>query len=167
MSDDAPLHARLLQLRIVIGALIAGVTTFMLVAMFLQRDGGSFPVDQDPAFAHLLMMTLAGLGLALVIAHSAVRRIQTRKLRESPSPSVRSGQVDDLALFAPFQTLTLVSAAMAEGFALFATVIFLVTAEKAALVGVAIGLLALFWMFPTAASFARFRNAVSDGSVVP
>ena len=60
-----------------------------------------------------------------------------------------------------FLLLTLVGAAMAEGFCLISIISFLMTGNPLMLLGLGISLAVLLHFFPTAARWSRFVEAVS------
>jgi len=156
VSAPAP---RLLQLKIIVGALAAGVVAFAVIAIFLAGGEGLAQADTDPGFTHMLLMVLTLFGLGLVVAYPLIRRSLVGKLRSAWRGGA-GAPTEDQHLIEHFQTLTIIGAAMAEGFALFAGVIYLVTAHPAALAGIVIGLLALSRFFPTEASFAKFADGI-------
>jgi F0F1-type ATP synthase membrane subunit c/vacuolar-type H+-ATPase subunit K len=154
------LAAHLFQLRIVIGALVAGVVIFAAIAIFLAGKEGLGGTDQDESLAHLLLLVLALLGLGQVAAYPLVRRALVAKLRAEWKSNVAAA-AEDARCLTQFQSLTIIAAGMTEGFAFFATVIYLLTAHPAALLGSVIGLLTLFRLIPTSSTFARFAAEVS------
>ena len=165
MTSTGSLPPRLLQLKIIVGALASGVVAFAVIAIFLASSGSLGQVAADAGFTRTLLMVLALFGLGLAVAFPLVRKSLVGKVRAE----WRGGggaPAEDQRLIGHFQTLTIIGAAMAEGFALFGGVIYLVTAHPAALAGVVIGLLILSRFFPTEARFARFAEEIG-GSTHP
>ena len=164
MTTSEPLATRLFQLRIVVGALIFGVISFAGVAFFLAGDHGLGNQRANADLPRMLLLVLGVLGLGLVAGYPIVRKTIVGALRSR----WRGGGepvTDDPQLLQSFQTLTIVGAAMAEGFALFSGVIYLLSAHPVALAGIALGLLSLSRFFPTAASYAKFCGEITTPGV--
>ena len=158
-DSDPGLAASLQQLRIIVAALLFGVVSFAAVAMFLVQSG-SFPTSPD--LARVLMATLAALAVGATVAYRLVRQSFLGKLRARGG----TGERPLAELLQPFQTLTLVGAALAEGCCLFALVIYLLTGLPVALVAAAVGVFALALFFPRRQRFQAFR-AAAGGSPAP
>ena len=142
------LSKTLRRLQLIVLTLTAGVVTFFVVAFVLtNRDPG----PEQWAFTKILLAVQAALGVSLVVAFPLVRRVSlaafNRVQADDPAPD---------ELVRRFSLLTLVGAAMAEGFCLTSIIFFLVTGNPLMLLGLGIGLASLFQFFPTEARWSRF-----------
>ena len=138
---------------------MGGIVTFAGVAIFLTSRQGGLAVETTNEY--LLLSVLGLFGIGLLTAYPLVRRFKLGQLRDRwrGTGDLRK----DPKLFAEFTNLTIVGAAMAEGFSLFSLVIFLVTGHPLGLAGGAIGLLGVARFFPTTARLDSFAAAVSGG----
>jgi hypothetical protein len=163
MSTDLSTQ-RLLQLRLIIGSMIVGVVAFAVVSVVLAGDAGLGQTESNRSFEQILLVAVGVAGLSLLMVFPFVRRTILNRLR-SEWRGGTGPALEDSRLLSQFQVLTIVGAAMAEGFALFATVIYLLTAANLALVGTAIGVVMLGRLFPSANALADFASEVTRPSV--
>jgi len=154
-SDEMP--ASLQNLRLIIPAMAMGVIVFAAIVVFLITSGG---MNTDPEPANLLLLVLAALAVMELAAYVVIRKVMMGNLRRRwVGRPVEDVPPEELAR--GFQTLTLVGAALAEGFSLFGLVILLVTGNWLAIAASAIGLLLIALHFPTRDKLSRFAGNVT------
>ena len=154
----------LLPLRIVVGSMIIGTMAFAIVSFFLAGDSGLGQSEPNNGLVPMLLLVLSAFGLGLLAAFPLIRRNLLSRLRSEWRGGAEPA-AEDSRVFGQFQTLALVRAAMAEGFALFATVVYLLTASPIALAGTAVGVVVLIRLFPTEHALQKFAAEVSGRSI--
>jgi len=165
----------------IVGALIAGITMFLLIVAFLVHGAGfgaaaaprgqagaaNPPGTADPARGQqaaesipLLTYIAAGMG-AILLPMSFILPgvIATQTLRSGAAPRAGDGSsppktsapasVVPASPAAAFQTSTIIGAAMDEGAAFFAGIVYLIEQNPIALVVALVLLAALVVRFPT------------------
>jgi hypothetical protein len=163
MTSDVSAQ-RLLQLRLIVGSMIVGVVAFALVSVFLAGDSGLGQTESNKSFEQILLVALGVAGLSLLMVFPFVRKTILNRLR-SEWRGGAGPALEDSRVLSQFQVLTIVGAAMAEGFALFATVIYLLTAADLALAGTAVGVVILGRLFPSANSLVDFAAQLTRPSI--
>jgi hypothetical protein len=155
-----PVEAGLRPLRLVVAGMLAGLATFAAVA-FLTAGGlspGAAPQAAWTLLAALGVLCASTAAGYLLMRRNLVRSLlpRTAELRQAADPAP--------ALLEPFRRLTVVGAALAEGPALFALVVYMTTARPAALgvAGLAAALVAA--QFPSRARLQRFAEGVLAAS---
>jgi hypothetical protein len=150
------LDQALLQLRIVVAGLLAGLLAFAAVALVM---GDALARRADPQFAWLL---LAVLGLAC--ASTAVGYVVTRRaLMRSLGP--RAAELRQLADPAPalldaYRRLTILGAALAEGPGFLALVVYMLTAHPLALAPALASAILVGSQLPSRDGMRRFAEGV-------
>lgn len=141
-------------LTIIILAMVMGLVTFSAVSLAI---GG---VSNDPDMARLLLLAAVALGVGEIVMYAVVRASTLAKARREYA---ERGSDDDLETFVmpSLATLTIVGAAMAEGWGLFGVVIHLVTGEKIALAMPVIALVLLVLRIPTRDRQSHFISSVT------
>ncbi len=151
----ASVDQTLLVLRIIIGALTAGLLLFTVLVVFLV---GSGTMLTSPAGADAFLIALAALAAGVAVAYPIVRRMQigalARRLRGDSSEEALPGLLES------YRTLTISGAAMVEGPGLFAGTIYLLTGQRAVLVAAAAAVALLAAQWPTEEKFQRFTERV-------
>jgi hypothetical protein len=162
--------------QIVMGALVAGVTIFLVIVVCLVHVGGfvqlfiaaipanKAPPARQPAQAIPLLTYLsAGMGIIVlllsfilpnVIATQGLRAAAARARNALPSPTSPSGGAITPAN--AFQTSTIMGGALNEGAAFFAAIAYLLEQNPIALGACGILLAALVLRFPTRGRFERW-----------
>jgi hypothetical protein len=154
---DTETDAVLRVLRIIIAAMMMGIIAFGVVVAALLGAG---IVEGDAQLGKILLIALAAVGAAELPAYFAVRMAILGNLRRAG----REGKPEDASSGRPaggFNTLTLIGAALAEGFSLFGLVVVLVSGQWLALAAPLVGLILLARQFPTRDKFDRFVASVT------
>jgi hypothetical protein len=170
-TDAARVRGRLLGIRVMAGALIAGVLVFLGVVVYLvhgeQQGQGAQPAAGLPVItliAGLVFLTNLPLAILLpvLITRSAVRRIAAGAWRGPPGADPAQSESDVGKLVAVWQTSTLVGYALLEGAGFFGCIAYLLEGQGAALgvAGAALGMMA--GMFPTAGRLGAWLQRQSD-----
>ncbi len=148
--------------QIIIAALTMGPTTFLVVAGVLVAQG-VFDAQDDSLFfllhGVLIALVVVEMIIWMIVPNAMVAQGRRRIAAGHRTPSAGAGAVDFGAfiertgdaghLMVLFQTKTIVSAALFEGIAFFAIIVFMVTQSMIAL-GIAIAMiLGVMLLFPT------------------
>jgi hypothetical protein len=112
----------------------------------------------------LLLYILAGLALMESPTFFAVRALKLTELRKQITAA--GGAATGVDLVEAYFVLTLIPAALAEGFALFGAVIYFVTASPLALLGPLLGVAVLIALLPTRYKFDSFVENVARPDVL-
>ncbi len=178
MSDQNFIKQMTRVAQIIVGSLIAGVVFFLVIAATVDvrperpvAGAAAIPAPggQDDALDRILIamvVVVAALGapLSFIVPHLITARSRRAIASGAPSPSmpgVRAGapavpQTEISKLTMVYQTQMIVGAAINEGAAFFAGVVYLITKNPIAL-GVALLLLAVMvGRFPTAGRIQRW-----------
>lgn len=165
-SSGQPMTLRVAQM--LVGALMLGLLAFSGVVAFLALSGlapasgtATSAASAPQAFTNLLIGVMAAMTLACAIAGFVLRSVITTAARKQAEAGVAFAEPQ---LLARFQTATILRAALAEGPALFAAVIVLLTGDWRALFGAAFGLLMLAAIFPLRGRFENFVRTVKGSS---
>ncbi|MCP4544832.1 MAG: hypothetical protein GY835_00020 [bacterium] len=145
------------QLRIIIGAMIAALVLFGLTATFLVTSGTMTP---QPDLAVLLLGALAALAVSELAAYIVLRQAFIKNQQQAWRNRSRD---EELApdLLTPFTTLTIIGTAMAEALGLFGVVIFLLTSHLGGLAGAVVSLALLLRQLGVRDRFQDFVRAVT------
>jgi hypothetical protein len=167
--DDALLRPRLLVLRIIAGALLAGVTMFLAIVLYLvlvQNQGQ--PLNPPPPVPILSLMAVGMLVITAPLSfvvpgfltRSAVRRIAAGTWR--PAPGAPPPASDAQGLISVFQSVLIVGLALLEGTAFFGCIAYLWEGNALALGVVAVALLLMLWRFPTESGVRAWLAAQAE-----
>lgn len=155
-SADAQIQETLARLRLVL-VLLAGGTLALAVIMY-SLGRGNPPQPEHPLIWALGAMIASSVG-AFPVIRSQLITIHAARL---------SGIEGDALLvqaLKPYQALTMIGAAMAEGCGIFAAVTMLVTGEQRVLVVVPIALVVIALLNPTRARLESFAQTLSHAAV--
>jgi hypothetical protein len=133
--------------RIIITAMLVGVLAFAAIAFYFVEHG-NFQVNRS--LSTTLLLAWAVLAVVEIAAYVTLRTSMLKQLPDRASLTEQSPKIADM-----LATRTIIGAAMAEGLALFATVIYLLTGQRSVLVLVALGLLVVAIQLP---SVTRWRG---------
>jgi len=156
MNASVPLSLKSLQ--IIVLAMMAGVLVFAVIAVAI---GSRNP--PQPELARLLMPILVLVGVVELPAYFVVRRASVASLRRSLEVDPPADD-SDARVMTTFATLTIIGSAMAEGFGLFGSVIFLLTSEWPVLAAPAIALVVLVLRIPTGGKLSDFAGELAFDS---
>ena len=170
MDTDPPSDesAALRTLQIIIAALFFGSLIFGVIA-FLLGPVGQQPPPATPASGQaaaggmpmpaMLRLVWGALAAGELLMFPVVRRANLKLLVEEPAADE---QADREALMQSFRQLSIIAGALADGAALFGGVILLLTGNPMDLLLVALPLLALAIMFPTAGKWDAFTAKIRN-----
>ena len=144
-------------LRLLLAAMGGGMTIFAGIAVLLVRSGS---MEGKRELAPILLPILGLIAILELPVYGSIRRGIVSKARQAWD---REPSMDDPAveLLPSYNMLTIIGGALAEGFGLFGTVVFLLTGSWPALAAPAIALLALAAVFPSPDRLNRFVTAVT------
>ena len=154
---DTETDAVLRVLRIIIAAMMMGIIAFGVVVAILV---GADIVEEDAQLAKILLIALAAVGAAELPAYFGVRAAMLGNLRRAGGEG-KPEDASSVSLAGGFNTLTLIGAALAEGFSLFGLVVVLVSGQWLALAAPLVGLILLARQFPTRDKFNQFVASVT------
>jgi hypothetical protein len=156
MADlNDPIYRSLRPLQMIILAMMVGILAFATVAVAVSRQFG-----HEADLAPRLLLILAAVGLGELLVYRALRRAAIDKLRKALEQDP-AGQIRPTTLAPGLMNLRIITAAMAEGFALFGIVVFLVTGTAVALAAPVIALVILTRLVPTRDRVSRFIAELS------
>lgn len=156
MTDDK-LHPELQSMRVVVSAMAVGVIMFAAIVVFLIASGR---MTGDPTLQNPLLLALLAVAVMEIVAYVVVRKLITDKLRRRwLSQETEELPADDPAK--SYQAITLIGAAMAEGWSLFGLVVLLITGNWLAIAAPAIGVVLIALHFPTRDKCNRFAGNVT------
>lgn len=164
-AQEPTLDQTLLTLRVIIGALAAGVVAFGAVSIFIVTTGPR----GDNSLAPILLGTLAAIALGLATAYPLLARVKMAQLqRRHGADSFEGGPSGEIApaILREYAVLTILRGAFIEGPTLFALVIYFVTASPWALAAAALGLFLLLSMIPTRERLLAFVGRVRGRPVI-
>ena len=145
--DDAAKTVRTLQ--IIVAALVAGTLFFLLIALTIAPRGKP-PTSPLPISLTLIAAALVGVGLiARAVVLSGIVTNARRKLVNGSDPTEDDAGGDAKYVLSVFQTKTIISGALFEGWAFFATIAYLIEASPIALGLAALLILGVAAHFPT------------------
>jgi hypothetical protein len=159
-------------IRVLVVSLLTGMLMFVAVSLFLKSNqsampGGAavpaptapggigVPVGSSPV--DLMMMALAGMGVfataGFLFAPALTIKPIAAKWRAAPDEASR-----EFALMSGLMTMTILRAAVVEGFGLFGAVIFFLHQEYTALIAPALAACALVTLVPTRTTRENFQQ---------
>ena len=157
-------------LQIVVSALAIGPVSFLAIAGALVAQG-TFDAQDDTLFFPLnlvLVLFLAGVSISrdivpgLIVSQSR-RKISAGQWQSPKGPSgldLRAPLIERTGdagrLMSVFQTKTIVAAALLEGLAFFATIVFMLTQSMIALAVAVVMILGVMLHFPTHSGVAHW-----------
>jgi hypothetical protein len=147
-----------LVLRLLVAAMAGGMLVFAAIAI-VAVTAGSVTLNSELTTTLLAVLGLFAVGA--LVAYAVVRRSivsKARQIREQQS----SKEDPTAALLPTYSVVTIVSGALAEGFGLFGTVVFLLTGSWPALAAPVLALLALAAIFPSRDRLSRFGTAATS-----
>jgi hypothetical protein len=152
VPEDTTSAPPLAPVRLIVLVMIAGQVMFGAVSLILA------PIQPDPdGMEQILLIALATLVIAALMASLVLGAVVVAPLRRDTQKSS-----DPQAVFGAFNTLTLIRAALYEGFGLFGVVVYLLVAGKPALAAPALAVILLVLGMPTQEKFHRFRGSISN-----
>ncbi|TWT41890.1 hypothetical protein RAS1_30140 [Phycisphaerae bacterium RAS1] len=171
MKSDA---ASLRTLTIILLAMVAGIAVLSGVFLYLTPPGALIPKQSEH---QLLLAILAGMALMETPVFFGVRSVKLADLQKRTAEAGAESQrpaatrisaaaaarpaTSPVNLESEYFSLTLVAAALGEGFALFGAVLYLLTASPLALAAPAAGAAVILLMLPTRDKFERFADNVT------
>jgi hypothetical protein len=157
MRRDTNVNQALRVLRLLLAAMGGGMVVFAGIAVLVVKSGS---MDSRPALAPILLPILGLVAILELPVYATMRRGIVSKARQAWD---RTPSSDDPAveLLPSYNMLTIIGGALAEGFGLFGTVVFLLTGSWPALAAPAIALVALAAVFPSQDRLNRFVTAVT------
>ncbi|UCG15081.1 MAG: hypothetical protein JSV19_07260 [Phycisphaerales bacterium] len=149
MHTNEDIERALTTLRVIIGAMLAGMIAFGAVAVVLGRQA------DDTTLATPLLVVLIVLSLGAVPTFVITRAVLRNRVRHSYE--LRPPTEDQTGKLVPIlMTLTIIGAAMAEGVGLFGLVIYVITGTVWALIAPVVAILALVLQLPSRDKLNRF-----------
>ncbi|HEX8875960.1 MAG TPA: hypothetical protein VF777_04370 [Phycisphaerales bacterium] len=158
--------SNILVLRVVCFALCLGVAVFGAVAIMLTNEQSS-PAFENKALTQqatdlgrMLTPAVFVLGFTMLAAWPFVRRAHHatgRRVWQSSDPV----EVKERKLFNGYSVLSILRAALAEGFGLFGVVTFFLTAQWITLAAPAIAIALIVATMPSQARYERFLASVT------
>lgn len=158
-------------IRVLVVSLLTGMLMFVAVSLFLKSNQAAMPPGAAPAPnapagisvpagsspVDVMMMALAGLGVfataGFLFAPTMMIKPIAANWRAASDEASR-----EVALMSGLMTLTLLRAALVEGFGLFGTVIFFLYQEYTALIAPALAACALVSLVPTRTTRENFQQ---------
>jgi hypothetical protein len=153
-GNAGPAQPTIKSLRIIVVTMIAGIVTFLAVALALA------PLGEDPQLASVLLLVLALFAFTELPAYFIIRMVMLGKLRQTLAEKPDIDDPTPLVMPA-FTTLTITGCAMAEGIALFSIVIFLLSANPLALIAPILAILIIATRFPTEDKLAGWTASLT------
>jgi hypothetical protein len=155
---ETKVNQALTVLRLLLAAMGGGTVVFAGIAVLLVKSG---LVDSKPALAPILLPILGLVAILELPVYATMRRAILSKARQAWN---RAPSSDDpaLELLPSYNMLTIITGALAEGFGLFGTVVFLLTSAWLALAAPAITLIALAAAFPSSDRLNQFVTGVTE-----
>jgi len=158
MRDNSRLVSELkpavMTLRMIVASLAGGVVVFALVAIWMRLAGQQTPVERSVPLLTMLALVLfpVALGASRLVAGIVVRNSRRQIVADRASAAaVGSGESQRAgALYAVFQTKTIIAAAVLEGAAFLSLFAFLLEGSPLGLVMAILLAAAIFAMFPSA-----------------
>ena len=164
MTDSEPLAPFVRICQVIVGALVMGVVTFLvMVVLIIPRFDGGAPVQPQPAGAAdigpatalpiitymALAMGAAVLGLSFVIPQVAVSQARRQIAKGTAPKPGKTAEEDATSLLPIYQTQLIIGAALLEGGAFFATIAYMLERKPLALAAAGVLLAVLLTRFPT------------------
>ncbi len=164
-AGEQSMQTRIRMSRIMIAALATGLVMFSGVVVYLRLSGSMLPTlsgsGTGPGGAPpemLLIGVMAGLTAVTAIVGFMLRRVTAGTLRKKAE---HGEKIEESTLLQQYQKLTIVRAALADGPALFAIVIVMLTGNWLVFIGTGVGLLMLLVVMPSRGKFDDFVRAAT------
>jgi len=151
-------------IQIIVGAMILGIVVFAIVGLALggvaqgqsvaPPGGGQAGGLSQPNLLRLIWLVMVA---GMLPAGVLLRRMQSGQAVRSVADAEA---IDREALLPVYMTMTIISAAMAEGAALFGCVMLLLSGSPMDLIFIALPLLVMLWLFPTPGKWRGFVERV-------
>ena len=163
MRDNSRLVSELkpavMTLRMIVASLAGGVVMFALVAIWMRLAGQQTPVERSVPLLTMLALVLfpVALGASRLVAGIVVRNSRRQIAADGPSQAAAVGSGESQragALYAVFQTKTIIAAAVLEGAAFLSLFAFMLEGSPLGLVMAILLAAAIIAMFPSAARAA-------------
>jgi hypothetical protein len=148
------IEKQVLSLRIIVGAMVAGVIGLSVIAFIVVADQ---PPTKDDKLATILLAVMGFMALSDLPAYVLVRTTLRTKLRDTVRQHTQTDPL--MGVLRVYSTITIIAAAMAESVGLFGGVIYLITGHMLAVAGPIATLVVLFGLFP---SVRKVRNLAID-----
>jgi hypothetical protein len=142
------------RLRIIVLAMLGGVVVLTVIAYLLGGTG-----EHDAGFVQMMSLVLGMLGVGQVIGYLVVRNSMLRRIRSAVGSDAEPPWSADRVL-PMLITVTIIGAAMAEGFGLFGAVLLLITGAYYFLAAPAIAILILLAHVPSRDRLERQLHAL-------
>jgi hypothetical protein len=155
MNDSAARQLSVLRL-IITSMMLALLAATIIMIVLAPRLEQSVP----PEVANLLLIVLAGLAVSQLPVYFFVRHTSLRRLQAALAGREVTADVTR-SLHDVYFRLTLVPAALLEGWGLLGSVIFLLTQQWPALAAPALALCGLMFAWPTRDRLERFTTAMT------
>ncbi len=141
--------------RIVLLAMALGLIGFTTAAAIAARPA----MEVMPEGKRMMIIVMFAMTLACAVAYFVIRRLIVTKLRTTWE---QEPQDDPVAVcVTPYFMLTVIFAALAEGPALFAAVVLVLTAQWAVLIIPGLALLAMMFSLPSRYRIEQFASSVT------
>jgi hypothetical protein len=158
MTTGANVSQALLVLRLLVAAIAGSLVIFAGIAVLLVRSGTT---EGMPELIQTLLPILGLVAILELPVYATIRRGILSKARQAwEHESPRDEPAAEL--LPSYSMLTIIGGALAEGFGLFGTVVFLLTGSWPALAAPAIALVVLAAAFPSRDRLNRFVTAVTQ-----
>ena len=158
MTTGANVSQALLVLRLLVAAITGSLVIFAGIAVLLVR---SSTIEGQPQLTVTLLPILGLVAILELPVYVTIRRGIVSKARQAWDRD--PARNDPTAELVPsYSMLTIIGAALAEGFGLFGTVVFLLTGSWPALGAPAIALVVLAAAFPSRDRLNRFVTTVTQ-----
>lgn len=148
LSQEAQKQVRSIQ--VILVTMLGGVVAIAAIFMVLRANGSSAAPASPPTSSPLTLILFGVAGGAL-IAFLVLRGVFAQRLRVRAA----SGATDALLVTEVISPLSLTSAALAEGSALFGLIVYLVTGDLLSLIVPAIAVVLMGAAIPTVARVQR------------
>ncbi len=157
MTDPEPVvpQQRVLTLQIIVGALLTGVTAFLVIVLAIVL-GGNVPARGGLPMMALIAVAVMAVNATLAVAlpgfmtQRAVQQIATGTWAPPPNVNPADVATDAAKLLLVRQTTLLVAAALLEAAGFLGCIAFLLEQQYFALAVVGAVLIGLLALFPTA-----------------
>ncbi|HSW44221.1 MAG TPA: hypothetical protein VLM89_01465 [Phycisphaerae bacterium] len=150
MSAPTPAEKNLMVMRLVVGAILAGLLAFWCVVLFISGRFPERPELEKPMAAALILVAVVATVLPMIIYRPMVN-----KARQALAQAGESA--DPAAIAAPHLFLyTLVSAGLGEALGFFAAIVHLLTGYPSAWLMALLAVVLIARRFPTARTLDDF-----------
>jgi hypothetical protein len=148
-------------LQVIILAFASGLVAFSVLGLVLgpqsrQPVGNASAAPTD--ISQILLMALGAMGVfSMLVLGFFIRPQMARGAAKAWQERGADGdEAAAMSIWRMFQSRTIITGAMVEGFGLFAAVIHFLTGSKPALIGAGVAIIGLLWAFPTQGRWQQF-----------